>query len=46
MASLFPEMTAGSIGDWFAFAAGLGIGFAILTPAAKSVEDAIRKKTA
>jgi len=46
MASLLPTMNAGSIGDWFAFAAGLGIGFAILTPAAQSVEDAIRKKSA
>lgn len=41
---LLPKLELGSVADWFAFAAGLSIGFAILSPAAQAVEDAIRKQ--
>lgn len=44
MPALLPKLELGSIADWFAFAAGITVGAAVLGPAAATVQDAIRKK--
>jgi len=40
---IIPKLTGAGLADYFALAAGLSVGFALLSAPAKAVEDAIRK---
>lgn len=40
---IIPKLTGAGLADYFALAAGLSVGFALLSAPAKAVENAIRK---